>query len=163
MEGVELRPVTPDDLVALGAMTEQPSIRRWGWTGVDDEDATRFAIVVDGELAGMVQYGEERDPDHRHAWIDVFVDSAHQGRGIGTEAVRRTVDLLVSERGHHRIEIDPAVDNAVAIRCYEKVGFRPVGVCHSSWRDPDGNWRDALLMELVRRPPGPSPAGDYSS
>ena len=35
---------------------------------------------------------------------------------------------LIEDRGHHRLVIDPAVDNAAAIRCYAKVGFRTVGV-----------------------------------
>ena len=148
---MELRPVTPEDEAVLQAMTEQPSIRRWGWTSIDD-DATRLAVVVDGEVAGMIQYSEEEDPDFRHASIDLFLDAAHQGRGLGTEAVRRVVDLLLEERGHHRITIDPAVDNHAAIRAYEKVGFRPVGVMEAAWRDPEGTWRDGLLMEFVRRP-----------
>ena len=40
-------------------------------------------------------------------------------------------------------------DNTPAVRAYEKVGFRPVGVMRRYWRSPDGEWRDALLMELL--------------
>jgi aminoglycoside 6'-N-acetyltransferase len=58
--------------------------------------------------------------------------------------------MLVDERGHHRITIDPAADNAAAIRTYEKVGFRPVGVMRKYERDGDGRgWHDGLLMELL--------------
>jgi aminoglycoside 6'-N-acetyltransferase len=60
------------------------------------------------------------------------------------------VRQLIDERGHHRITIDPAAANAAAIRSYEKVGFRPVGVMRKSERDADGDgWHDSLLMELV--------------
>jgi aminoglycoside 6'-N-acetyltransferase len=45
--------------------------------------------------------------------------------------------------------IDPAADNAAAIRAYEKVGFRPVGVMRKYWRAPDGEWRDGLLLDLL--------------
>lgn len=45
--------------------------------------------------------------------------------------------------------IGAAVDNTAAVRAYEKAGFRPVGVTQRSWRDPDGRWRDELLMERV--------------
>jgi aminoglycoside 6'-N-acetyltransferase len=42
------------------------------------------------------------------------------------------------------------VTNAAAIRAYEKVGFRPVGVMRQAERDIDGQgWHDALLMELL--------------
>jgi aminoglycoside 6'-N-acetyltransferase len=98
----------------------------------------------------MVQFGEEVDPKYRHASIDLFLDPALHGRGIGTEVVRRVVRQLIDERGHHRITIDPAADNAAAIRAYEKVGFGPVGVMRRYERDVDGpGWHDGLLMELL--------------
>jgi aminoglycoside 6'-N-acetyltransferase len=56
---------------------------------------------------------------------------------------------LIEQRGHHRLTIDPAADNAAAIRCYEKVGFRPVGVMRRYEQGPDGTWHDGLLMELL--------------
>ena len=74
------------------------------------------------------------------------------GRGIGTEAVRLVARLLIEERGHHRITIDPAADNVAAIRAYEKVGFRPVGVMRRVRARLDGGgWHDGLLMELLAR------------
>jgi len=78
-------------------------------------------------VAGLIQYTEENEPKYRHAGIDLFLDPALHGRGYGSEAVRRVVGLLIDERGHHRITIDPAVENVAAIRAYEKVGFKPGG------------------------------------
>jgi aminoglycoside 6'-N-acetyltransferase len=105
---------------------------------------------VDGAVAGMIQYAEELEPKYRHASIDLFLDPALHNQGHGTEAVRRVVRMLVEERGHHRVTIDPAAANAAAIRAYEKAGFRPVGVMRSYERDSDGGgWHDGLLMELV--------------
>ncbi|HSD80445.1 MAG TPA: GNAT family protein, partial [Solirubrobacteraceae bacterium] len=87
---------------------------------------------------------------YRHASIDLFLDPALHGRGLGTEAVRRVVRHLVHERGHHRVTIDPAAANAAAIRAYEKAGFRRVGVMRGYERDVGGGgWHDGVLMELV--------------
>jgi aminoglycoside 6'-N-acetyltransferase len=109
-------------------------------------------IEVDGAVAGMIQFVEELTPKYRHASIDLFLDPALHGRGLGTEAVRRVVRHLIDERGHHRITIDPATTNAAAIRAYEKAGFAPVGVMRSYERDVGGaGWHDGLLMELVER------------
>jgi aminoglycoside 6'-N-acetyltransferase len=109
-----------------------------------------MTIEVDGRIAGMIQFAEETDPKYRHASIDLFVDPELHSRGIGSEAVRRVVRMLIDERGHHRITIDPAADNAAAIRAYEKAGFRPVGVMRAYERDGDGRgWHDGLLMELL--------------
>lgn len=122
--------------------------------GVDDEKA--FAIETDGELVGLIQHHEEDDPDFRHAGIDLFLAGRVHGRGLGTDAVRTLARYLIHERGHHRLTIDPAADNAAAIRTYEKVGFRAVGVMREYWRSPDGTWRDGLLMDLLAREFGPA-------
>jgi aminoglycoside 6'-N-acetyltransferase len=154
-----LRPLAATDVDELLRIHATPEVRRWwdapdeGFPLTDDPGSTRLTIEVDGKVAGMVQFSEELDPKYRHAAIDVFLDPAFHGRGIGTEAVRRVVRLLIDERGHHRITIDPAADNAAAIRSYEKIGFRPVGVMRRYERDADGKgWHDGLLMELVVDP-----------
>lgn len=56
---------------------------------------------------------------------------------------------LFDERGHHRLAIDPAATNERAIRAYERVGFRPVGVKRQYERGPNGLWHDGLLMDLL--------------
>ena len=115
----------------------------------DAEDETYLTITVDGEVAGHIQFSEELEPDYRHAAIDLFVDPARHRQGVGSEAIGLVVAHLTRARGHHRITIDPAVDNEAAIACYEAVGFTRVGVTRSSWRDGEGRWRDGLLMERV--------------
>lgn len=151
-----LRPVAPGDEAELLRIHRLPEVRRWwdeppaGFPFEDDPETIRFTIEVDGVVAGLIQFWEEPEPKFRHAGIDVFLDPELRGHGHGTEAVRRIVRLLIDERGHHRITIDPAVANAAAIRSYEKVGFRPVGVMRSYSREPDGDgWEDGFLMELI--------------
>jgi len=152
-----LVPVTADHVPELRRMLLTPEIwRRWGaeasspqWP-FDDPSATRFATLVDGAVVGMVQYGEEDEPMYRHASIDIFIDPAASGRGVGRDAVATLARHLVDDRGHHRLTIDPAADNEPAIRCYAAVGFRPVGVMRRYERDADGDgWHDALLMDLL--------------
>jgi aminoglycoside 6'-N-acetyltransferase len=156
VSGLVLRPIVESDVAELRRIHSTPEVARWwdlpedGFPWSDDPDSTRLAIEVDGAVAGMVQYSEETEPKYRHAGIDVFLDPALRGRGIGTEAVRRVVRILFEERGHHRLTIDPAAANAAAIRAYEKVGFRRVGVLRRYERDADGGgWHDGLLMELL--------------
>lgn len=155
---MNLRPLRDDDLPALRAMLRTPEVARW-WPpyALDDGDETRFAIEVDGELAGMIQYGEELDRDWKQAEVDIFLGPAFIGRGIGTEAMRAMIELLTAERGHHRIVLGTDVDNVAAQRAYEKAGFRRVGIMEACTRDhATGEWRDEVLMEWVRRP-APSP------
>ncbi len=151
-----LRPLAPGDEADLLRIHAAPEVARWwdepdeGFPWTDEPEATRLAIEVDGRVAGMIQFGQELTPKYRHASIDLFLDPAFHGRGLGTEAIRRVVRHLFDDLGHHRITIDPAVANAAAIRTYEKVGFRRVGVMRRYERDADGEgWHDGLLMELL--------------
>ena len=63
--------------------------------------------------------------------------------------MRALAGWLCREGGHHRLTIDPALDNERAIRCYEAVGFRRVGILRRYWRDQGGVWRDGLLLDLL--------------
>jgi aminoglycoside 6'-N-acetyltransferase len=151
---VTLRPSTPDDLPALHAILATPEVRRW-WSDTEldltDPDAELYTVEHKGRLVGLVQWYAEEDPEFRHAGLDVFLDPAVHGRGLGVDSVRTMARHLVDAHGFHRLVIDPAVDNLAAIRCYEKVGFRPVGVMREYWCDPSGVWRDGLLMDLLAR------------
>jgi aminoglycoside 6'-N-acetyltransferase len=153
-----LRPLARGDACELWRIREAPEVMRWwdvpeaGFPWTDEPQSTRLTIEVDGAVAGLIQFYEELTPRYRHAAIDLFLDPALHGRGLGTEAVRRTVHHLIYERGHHRITIDPATENAAAIRAYEKVGFVRVGVMRDYERDVAASgWHDALLMELLAR------------
>jgi MGT family glycosyltransferase len=157
---VVLRPLRADDVERVAEIQAEPGVAHW-W-GLPNEaelrrqadgsgDEKALAIERERELVGLIQYHEENEPDFRHAGIDVFLTGRAQGRGLGTDAVRTLARYLIYERGHHRLTIDPATDNAAAIRAYEKVGFRAVGIMREYWRSPDGTWRDGLLMDLLAR------------
>jgi aminoglycoside 6'-N-acetyltransferase len=153
---LRIRPIDPADIPALRQIHATEEVAEWwGEPGAsfperDDPDATRLTIELEGEVAGLIQYSEENDPQYRHATIDVFVDPQKHGRGVGAEAVRQLACTLIDQRGHHRITIDPTTTNAPAIRAYEKAGFKPVGVMRKyTCIGPAGEWRDGLLMDLL--------------
>ncbi len=151
-----LRPLSKGDEADLLRIHATPEVALWwdvpddGFPWTDEPESTRLTIEVDGAVAGMIQFWEEQAPKYRHATIDLFLDPALHGRGLGTEAVSRLVRYLIGEHGHHRITIDPSATNTAAIRSYEKVGFKPVGVMRRyERRFGSEQWRDGLLMELL--------------
>jgi aminoglycoside 6'-N-acetyltransferase len=152
-ELVTLRPVEPADLPVLRMILDQPEVSRWWrrdeWERVDEDGAVTFAIVADGAVSGCIQFTEETDPDYFSAAVDIFVGAAAQGRGVGPDAMRTLITWLIEGRGHHRLTVDPAVDNARAIHVYETLGFRRVGVLRRYERVADDVWRDGLLMEVL--------------
>ncbi len=159
-EGFELRALVRPDADALLALLLQPGVARW-WGAYDagkverdffgQECAYTYLIIVDGEIAGVLQFHEVTDPDYKSAGIDITLGEVYQDRGLGTRALKRLIRYLIDERGHHRMTIDPATDNRRAIHTYEKVGFRTVGVMRDYERDITGAWHDGLLMDLLAR------------
>ncbi|MGD0997501.1 MAG: GNAT family protein, partial [Thermoleophilia bacterium] len=88
-------------------------------------------------------------PDYRHAALDIFVADAWQDRGVGSDAMSTLIRYLTERRGHHRLTVDPAVENERAVFVYERLGFRRVGIMRAYEQTAAAVWRDALLMELV--------------
>jgi aminoglycoside 6'-N-acetyltransferase len=158
-EHVRLRPGERADASALHAILAEPTVACW-WgepepagaiaASLLGDDGVLLVIEVDGHVEGGIQYFEETEPMYRHASIDIYLSGRCQGRGIGTEAVALLARYLIEQRGHHRLTIDPAAANHRAIRCYQKVGFRPVGILREYERGPDGTFHDGLLMDLLR-------------
>jgi aminoglycoside 6'-N-acetyltransferase len=157
-ERVVLRPGTPEDLERLRSILREPEVAaRWVGFGENADEVAEhfvgrdeaFVVTLDDEVIGAIQFGEEEDPMYRHAGIDVFLTTARHREGLGTDALRTIARYLIEARGHHRLAIDPAADNHAAIRAYERVGFRPVGILRDYERGPDGTWHDGLLMDLL--------------
>jgi len=157
-ERVTLRPLEERDKPRLVEILEEPEVARWFGMSpaaesadefISDPEVTGFAIEVEGGLVGAIGFYEENEPDYRHAGMDLFLATGSQNQGLGREALRLVARHLFDERGHHRLIIDPAAANARAIRAYESIGFKRVGVMRSYERGPDGTFHDGLLLDLL--------------
>jgi aminoglycoside 6'-N-acetyltransferase len=158
-ERTTIRPFAEDDIAPTLAMLAEPEVSRW-WGVYDSarvhrefmesKDAVSFAIEVDAAFAGVVQYWVEAEPEYRHAGLDITLATAYHDAGLGPEVLRSLATYLFEELDFHRLVIDPAADNARAIRAYEKIGYRPVGIMRQYEQLPDGSWRDALLMDMLK-------------
>src|SRR3979490_3239143 len=153
---IRLRPATAADIADLARIRETPEVARW-WRGGDDmaasveedlaEEGTETVVIEhEGKVAGAIQWHAEEEPDYRHAGIDIYLDPAVHGRGLGADAIRTLARHLIADQGPHRLVIAPAADNAAAIRCYTKVGFRPVGLMRRYERGLGGNWPEGRRM-----------------
>jgi aminoglycoside 6'-N-acetyltransferase len=151
--------VTDDDAARLTEILTHPEVARW-WGRFDpdrvqrelvapDDGTVPLVVEADGQVIGLIQYLEEQEPDYRHAAVDIFLHPGWHGRGLGADAIRTLARYLFQQHGHHRLTIDPAAHNQGAIRSYQRVGFRPVGVMRRYERGPDGRWHDGLLMDLL--------------
>ena len=154
---VTLRPLAEADLEPLAAIIREPSVAEWWGEWEEPErlrdnlrmDGAAWGIEVDGELAGWLGFTEETEPEYRSVGLDISLSGRFQGRGVGPDALRTAIRWFADERGHHRFTIDPAAHNERAVKAYAAVGFKPVGVLRRAELGPDGEWHDALLMDLL--------------
>jgi aminoglycoside 6'-N-acetyltransferase len=156
-EQVTLRPLADADLEPLAEIIGEPGIAEWWGESAQPErlredlrmDGAAWAIEVDGELAGWLGVTEETEPEYPSVGLDISLSGRFQARGLGPDALRTAIRWFADDRGHHRFTIDPAAHNERAIKAYEAVGFRPVGVMRRYERGPDGSFHDGLLMDLL--------------
>jgi ribosomal protein S18 acetylase RimI-like enzyme len=85
-------------------------------------DAVSSVILVDGTNAGWVVVDASSDPIHLS---EMIVLPELRGRGIAT-AVLRDILQTASATGQC-VQLDVSSTNIVAIRLYERLGFRLVG------------------------------------
>ncbi|MDZ4170119.1 MAG: GNAT family protein [Coriobacteriia bacterium] len=156
---VTLRPADETELSQL-AEALAADANASPWLGTDPsviltwfrgDGVSAFVVDSQGTALGVITFEEELDPDYHAANIDIGLLSGATGRGVGPDALATLVEYLFTVRGHHRVTIDPAVANTRAIRAYERVGFKPVGVMREYERGSDDQWHDNLLMDLLKR------------
>jgi aminoglycoside 6'-N-acetyltransferase len=151
-DSIVLEPLDVRHVAPLREIHQQPGVIEW-WGPMDrffpfdEPESQRYAIVVDGEIAGLVQHGEEEWPVERHAYVDIFLGDGFTDRGIGTEVLKQVIERLRNEHGHRRVFIDPYAGNKRAIRCYEKVGFRSVGTFSQAADGLDDEHYMELMLE----------------
>ena len=169
----------PAEYERMAQWQNQPHVREWwdpdepplspdearqryrGSTGADSP-MTACIFEFNGRAAGYIQfhpwaaYPEDAEamgvPLVEGAWgLDVFVGEPDLiDRGIGTALVDLLSRYLFEERGASCVMFVAAVDNARALRAYEKAGFAREGRA----LDTDvKNGRRVDSWVLVRRPP----------
>jgi RimJ/RimL family protein N-acetyltransferase len=167
---VSFRPLAARDLPLLHECINRPHIAQW-WGGggptetfeaTSQKYAPRIAETspikpyianVSGQPVGFIQsyvamacgdgwWPNENDPGV--VGTDQFLfDETDLGKGLGTAIVSAFVARLFGDPAVTRVQTDPDPSNARAVRCYEKVGFRPLRLV----KTPNG---EALLMVIDR-------------
>ncbi len=84
----------------------------------------------DDELVGMVGFLKLEKIKLKHKGIiwGMFVKPEMQGRGIGSELMKFTLEKAAKIQHLQKINLDVNAENQAAIRLYEKMGFISFGV-----------------------------------
>ena len=161
---VTLRPPNEADAAALLTILGEPEVALW-WVGYTAErvQAEILArpevaniIEVEGRCAGTLFVYRGDDPEYPTTVMHIFIGTEFRGRRIGEEAIALAIWREFAA-GVTRITLDPNVFNEGAIRSYERLGFRRIGVLRDYQVRPGGALEDGLFMDLTRSdfPQGP--------
>lgn len=83
----------------------------------------------------------------RHAAkLEVMVDRAHRGRGLGRRLMEACIAWAEGEAGVEKLSLNVFADNDAAIALYRRLGFVEEGRRPREYKDPDGHYRDDVLM-----------------
>jgi len=148
-----LRAVAATDVALLVGWLQDPEVYRWWgglpltredvvrkYLGTREPDVVSFIIEHGDRAVGYMQYWTA---DASSGGLDMFLVPSARGQGLGPDAARALVRHLFEERRWRRVTVDPAVDNARAIRAWHKAGFRVEGTQGDS---PDG---PVLVMAIT--------------
>ena len=165
-----LRPWTADDLEAIWPTVSDPAFPKlMSWEAHRTMDETRewldrasrvvasneevsWAIEHEGKAVGAIGL-------HEIAWqvrafrldraeLGYWLATAHQRKGIMTEAVQAIVRFAFETIGLHKVVVTCMADNVASRRVIEKAAFRWLGRAEDDvWRD--GKWHAHLIYELT--------------
>lgn len=148
----DFAPLSRSDLPVVERWLHRPHVARWYDEPpaevvrniahhIDTATVACFLVHLNGRPMGYIQcYEPTAFPNHPFSdqpagthGIDQFIgDPDLIGLGHGPRFIRAFVAGLYG-RGAQRVVTDPAPTNAMAIRAYEKAGFRPLGPRATLW------------------------------
>lgn len=82
-------------------------------------------LYVNEELVGFAMYGFfEEEGKHGRLWIDrLLIDEHFQGRGYGTQFMKKLIKKVTAEYGQQPIYLSVYPENEGAVHLYQKLGF----------------------------------------
>ena len=113
----------------------------------NDADNFMLAAYLDGRMvgnAGVTRVRENLKYRHR-ANFGISLREEVCGLGLGTLMMQEILGI-VKGTAFEQLELTVFEDNARAIRLYEKMNFRKVGVLPRAYRLKDGSYHDEVQM-----------------
>ncbi|HVF10026.1 MAG TPA: ribosomal protein S18-alanine N-acetyltransferase [Abditibacteriaceae bacterium] len=143
--GVEIRLARPSDLLALLALEQESFDEPWVMASLQEAVAgERYRVLIahcEGTPCGYViasTVGDEGEIAR------IAVGMAWRRRGLGRRLLKAALDEC-RQRGVLRFFLEVRAGNEVALRLYERAGFRRTGLRRRYYRDGE----DAVIMEIV--------------
>lgn len=159
---VEIRAARPSDAEGIALIANLPGFRTGTlrlpfqnveetqrWLDKHDPSAIRLVAVLDGQIVGNAGLHRLAGRRIHSGNIGMGVHDDFAGRGIGTALLAALIDAADNWLAIKRLELTVYVDNAPAIRLYEKFGFETEGRL-GAFAFRNGDYVDAFTMARLR-------------
>jgi RimJ/RimL family protein N-acetyltransferase len=113
------------------------------------DDLVVLGIEVEKRLVGYVQLGRINREERRSAMGIVIGETALQGKGIGSTAVRILCDFAFTVKGLERVFAESYAYNTRAHHMFERAGFQREGVLRKHERH-NGVQQDLHIFGMLR-------------
>jgi phosphinothricin acetyltransferase len=119
---------------------------------VVDETVVDGAVVNGTAAAGEIAGWAALTPVSRRrvyagvAELSVYVAEEYRGRSVGRALLNALIEESEKE-GFWTLQSSVQKENAASLALHRRCGFRTVGVRERLGHDPQGQWRDIVLLE----------------
>ena len=161
--GLEIRPVTDDDLVAIQKIYAHHVIHGLASWELEPPDIAEIAArrdgflsrgypylvaILDGEVLGYAHAGPYRTrPAYRFTVENtIYLHPDRAGQGIAQPLLQRIIDDCTGLGYRQMIAVVGDSDNQPSIRFHEKMGFRQVGLIEGIGWKAD-RWLDSVILQ----------------
>lgn len=121
---------------------------RWYESQIDSQDTKSYAVFFEGEHVGGAGY-HRINMRNRHAEVGLLIGRKDLwDKGLGADILQVLLRQGFEQMNFHSLYLWVFADNARAIHCYEKAGFKRMG----RMRDAEfrhGRYHDMLLMGIL--------------
>ena len=161
--GLIIRAARSEDAADLTLIANLPGVRRGTARlpfttqsvvegRLEAPDVNVLVAELEGLVVAQVVLVQQSGRRSHVGYTGIYVHDDHTGRGIGTALMEALLDLADNWIGLRRIELRVNVDNADAIKLYERLGFEREGIKRGDILR-DGSLVDCHMMARLKDAP----------
>jgi UDP-4-amino-4,6-dideoxy-N-acetyl-beta-L-altrosamine N-acetyltransferase len=131
---IELRKVTAEDILKIYEWRNHPQVRRWMlndkeisweehekfWEHMLNKEEPAFIIIFNNVDCGVIRLTKINEET---AEIDIFISPEFQGRGIGSEVIKKIVNMC-RDLGIKKLIARVKPNNVASIKMFERNDFK---------------------------------------
>jgi ribosomal protein S18 acetylase RimI-like enzyme len=117
----------------------------------DSPDHFMFGALDEERLIGITGFNRmaRQRAMHRGELVQVYVESNYRGQSIGEKLIRHVLEYVFTLVGIEQVQLSVIASNQNAIKLYEKIGFKTLGVQPRYFKVGD-TYMDQQFMQLFK-------------